>query len=117
MNKIKRYSVFLLAAAGLLATGCSKEKSEAAVPEGMVQVNFCQEGSFGAPFSDLKTAKEAVPTETAPSLRYVFVIPYNLLEYWRVTHRLQASLAISNTSIPVKRFAITVKITVSHVSS
>ena len=62
MNKIKRYSVFLLAAAGLLATGCSKEKSEAAVPEGMVQVNFCQEGSFGAPFSDLKTAKEAVPT-------------------------------------------------------
>lgn len=40
----------------LLAAGCSKEElSPDAVPEGMVQVDFCQSGTFGAPLSDFKS--------------------------------------------------------------
>ena len=47
----------MLAVVLLLAAGCGKEKNEVSVPKGMVQVNFCQQGTFGAPFSDLTAEK------------------------------------------------------------
>lgn len=57
MNKLKRYPACMLAVVLLLAAGCGKEKNEVSVPKGMVQVNFCQQGTFGAPFSDLTAEK------------------------------------------------------------
>lgn len=50
----------MLAAVLLLAAGCSKEENKASVPEGMIQVNFSQQGTFGAPFTDLKAKKESI---------------------------------------------------------
>ncbi len=62
MKKIKEYTVYALTAAFLLlSAGCDKEgTSPHIVPEGMVRVDFCQSGTFGAPFSDLKTSAKGV---------------------------------------------------------
>lgn len=53
----------------LLAAGCSNEEpAPDAVPEGMVKVDFCQSGTFGAPLSDLKTRAGGtdIPVNPAP---------------------------------------------------
>ena len=55
---------------GLLATGCSKEKSEAAVPEGIVQMNFCQQVFFQVPFSDPQDRERGSAPQEAMSLSH-----------------------------------------------
>lgn len=58
MNQIRKYTAKAWVVIGLLsAAGCSQEDpSLHPAPEGTVQVNFCQSGTYGAPLSDLKSS-------------------------------------------------------------
>lgn len=68
MNQIRKYTANALAVIGLLsATGCSQDdQSPNPAPEGTVQVNFCQSGTYGAPLSDLKNSAPRVEYADIP---------------------------------------------------
>ena len=58
MNQIRKYTAKAWVVIGLLsAAGCSQDDpSLHSAPEGTIQVNFCQSGTYGAPLSDLKSS-------------------------------------------------------------
>lgn len=69
MNQIRKYTANALAVIGLLsAAGCSQDdQSPNPAPEGTVQVNFCQSGTYGAPLSDLKNSAPRAVDASIPT--------------------------------------------------
>lgn len=65
-NQIRKYAANALAAIGIFLTAaCSHDDlSLKPSPEGMIRVNFCQTGTYGAPLSDLKSNALRATDET-----------------------------------------------------